>query len=154
MYCWYLRHTYLQNELKKPGALTVCGEKVDLGAIKAPVYVYGSREDHIVPWTAAYRSVPLFKGKVRFVLGASGHIAGVINPPAAKKRSHWTNDRLPDDAESWFDSATEHAGSWWPNWSQWLAPQGGKQVPAPKGYGARGFKAIEPAPGRYVKAKA
>jgi polyhydroxyalkanoate synthase len=154
MYCWYLRHTYLQNELKKPGALTVCGEKVDLGAIKAPVYVYGSREDHIVPWTAAYRSTPLFKGQVRFVLGASGHIAGVINPPAAKKRSHWTNDRLPADAESWFDSATEHAGSWWPNWSQWLAPQGGKQVPAPKGYGARGFKAIEPAPGRYVKAKA
>jgi polyhydroxyalkanoate synthase subunit PhaC len=154
MYCWYLRHTYLQNELKKPGALTVCGEKVDLGAIKAPVYVYGSREDHIVPWTAAYRSVPLFKGKVRFVLGASGHIAGVINPPAAKKRSHWTNDRLPDDADTWFDSATEHAGSWWPNWSQWLVPQAGKQVPAPKGYGTRGFKAIEPAPGRYVKAKA
>jgi len=88
MYCWYLRHMYLQNELRKPGALTVCGQKVDLGRIKAPVYIYGSREDHIVPWMAAYRSVPLFKGKRRFVLGASGHIAGVINPPAQRKRSH------------------------------------------------------------------
>ncbi len=154
MYCWYLRHTYLQNELKKPGALTVCGEKVDLGTIKAPIYVYASREDHIVPWTAAYRSTPLFKGKVRFVLGASGHIAGVINPPAAKKRSHWTNDKLPPDADAWFDSAAEHAGSWWPDWSKWLAPMGGKQVPAPKGFGNRQFKAVEPAPGRYVKAKA
>jgi polyhydroxyalkanoate synthase subunit PhaC len=161
MYCWYLRHTYLSNELKKPGALTVCGEKVDLGAIKAPVYVYGSREDHIVPWTGAYRSTSLFKGAgsargkgVRFVLGASGHIAGVINPPANKKRSYWTNDTTVPSAEAWFDGATEHAGSWWPEWSAWLKPLGGKQVPAPKAYGGRRLKVIEPAPGRYVKAKA
>jgi polyhydroxyalkanoate synthase len=160
MYCWYLRHTYLSNELKQPGALTVCGEKVDLGAIKAPFYVYGSREDHIVPWTGAYRSTPLLKGAggargkgTRFVLGASGHIAGVINPPANKKRSHWTNDATPPSAEAWFDGATERAGSWWPDWSGWLRPLGGKQVPAPKSYGGRTFKAIEPAPGRYVKAK-
>ena len=111
MYCWYLRHMYLQNELRKPGALTVCGQKVDLGRIKAPFYIYGSREDHIVPWMAAYRSVPLLKGKRRFVLGASGHIAGVINPPAQRKRSYWTNDALPEDAQAWFDGATEHAGS-------------------------------------------
>jgi len=155
MYCWYLRHTYLQNDLKIPGRLTVCGEKVDFGAIKAPIYVYGSREDHIVPWTAAYRSVPLFKGnKVRFVLGASGHIAGVINPPAAKKRSHWTSERVPADAQAWFDGATEQPGSWWPDWSRWLAAQAGKSVPAPKGYGKGRYQAIEPAPGRYVKAKA
>ncbi|MBL8328324.1 MAG: class I poly(R)-hydroxyalkanoic acid synthase [Rubrivivax sp.] len=154
MYCWYLRHTYLQNELKSPGKLTVCGEKVDIGAIKAPVYIYGSREDHIVPWTSAYRSVPLFKGKRRFVLGASGHIAGVINPPAAKKRSHWVSTQLPAKAEDWFDSATEQPGSWWPDWSGWLAPLGGKQVAAPKSYGSKGHKLIEPAPGRYVKAKA
>ena len=100
MYCWYLRHTYLQNELKVPGRLTVCGEKVDLGSIKAPVFVYASREDHIVPWQAAYASTPLVKGEGRgqgnkFVLGASGHIAGVINPPAKGKRSHWVNDKLP-----------------------------------------------------------
>ncbi len=154
MYCWYLRHMYLQNELKKPGALTVCGEKVDLGRIQAPFFVYASREDHIVPWTAAYGSIPLVKGKKTFVLGASGHIAGVINPPAKGKRSHWTNAKLPATANEWFASATEHPGSWWPVWSGWLAPQGGKQVAAPKGYGSRQFKTIEPAPGRYVKAKA
>jgi len=154
MYCWYLRHMYLQNELRKPGALTVCGEKVDLGKIKAPVYIYGSREDHIVPWMAAYRSVPLFKGKRRFVLGASGHIAGVINPPAQRKRSHWINDKLPDDAQAWFEGATEHAGSWWPDWAAWLKSHAGGQAAAPRTYGNRSFKAIEPAPGRYVKAKA
>jgi polyhydroxyalkanoate synthase len=154
MYCWYLRHTYLQNELKKPGALTVCGEKVDLGAIKAPIFVYASREDHIVPWTSAYRSVALFKGKRRFVLGASGHIAGVINPPAAKKRSHWINAQLPSSAEDWFAGAKEHPGSWWTDWTSWLAPLGGKQVPAPKAYGNKTYKPIEAAPGRYVKAKA
>ncbi len=156
MYCWYLRHTYLQNELMKPGALTVCGEKVDLGRIKAPVYVYGSREDHIVPWTAAYRSVPLLnKGnKVRFTLGASGHIAGVINPAAKNKRSHWVNNRLPATPEAWFETATERPGSWWTDWAEWLAPHGGRQVPAPKSPGNAKHKPIEAAPGRYVKAKA
>ncbi|MBE0546540.1 MAG: class I poly(R)-hydroxyalkanoic acid synthase [Rubrivivax sp.] len=154
MYCWYLRHTYLQNDLKVPGRLTVCGEKVDLGSIQAPVFVYASREDHIVPWQAAYASMPLLKGKRKFVLGASGHIAGVINPPAKGKRSHWINDKLPASAEAWFEGATEHAGSWWPEWSGWLKPLSGRQVAAPKAPGNRQFKAIEPAPGRYVKAKA
>jgi len=154
MYCWYLRHTYLQNELKQPGKLVVCGEKVDLGAIKAPVFVYGSREDHIVPWTAAYASVPLFKGERQFVLGASGHIAGVINPPAKGKRSHWTNTKLPATADAWFKGATEHPGSWWPVWADWLKPKAGKLVNAPKAPGNAKFKAIEPAPGRYVKVKA
>ena len=154
MYCWYLRHTYLQNELKQPGKLTVCGESVDLGSIEAPVFIYGSREDHIVPWTAAYSTVPLLKGPRRFVLGASGHIAGVINPPAKGKRSYWTNPKLPAEAQAWFDGATEHPGSWWTAWSDWLKPQGGKLVNAPKAPGSAKFKAIEPAPGRYVKAKA
>ena len=154
MYCWYLRHMYLQNELKVPGRLTVCGEKVDLGAIRAPAYVYASREDHIVPWTSAYGSVHLLKGERRFVLGASGHIAGVINPPAAKKRSHWTGDTMPDTAQHWFDAASEHPGSWWTDWSAWLASKGGRQVTAPRAYGGRGYSPIEPAPGRYVKAKA
>ena len=154
MYCWYLRHTYLQNDLKVPGRLTVCGEKIDLGSIKAPVFVYASREDHIVPWQAAYASVPLFKGKRKFVLGASGHIAGVINPPAKGKRSHWVNDQLPASAEDWFAGATEKPGSWWPEWSGWLKPLAGKSVPAPKTAGSRQFKPIEAAPGRYVKAKA
>ena len=154
MYCWYLRHTYLQNELKQPGKLTVCGEKLDLGKIQAPVYIYGSREDHIVPWKAAYASTRVLKGKKRFVLGASGHIAGVINPPAKGKRSHWIASSLPADAEAWFDAATEHPGSWWTDWSHWLKPLSGKLVAAPKTPGNRQFKAIEPAPGRYVKAKA
>ena len=154
MYCWYLRHTYLQNELKVPGALTVCGEKVDLGKINAPVFVYASREDHIVPWTGAYGSVALFKGKRKYVLGASGHIAGVINPPAKGKRSFWLNDKLPATAQAWFDDATEHPGSWWPTWSDWLKSQAGKLVNAPKTPGSAKYKAIEPAPGRYVKVKA
>ena len=154
MYCWYLRHAYLQNDLKKPGKLEVCGEKLDLGAIEAPAFVYGSREDHIVPWKSAYGSTQILKGKTRFVLGASGHIAGVINPPAKRKRSHWTNDKLPASADAWFDGATEQPGSWWTVWSDWLKPLGGKLVPAPKGCGSRKHPAIEPAPGRYVKAKA
>jgi polyhydroxyalkanoate synthase subunit PhaC len=154
MYCWYLRHMYLQNELKKPGALTVCGEKVDLGQIKAPFFVYGSREDHIVPWTAAYASIPLISGKKTFVLGASGHIAGVINPPAKGKRSYWTHSKLPAKADDWFSGATEHPGSWWTAWSDWLKPQAGKLVNAPKTPGSAKFKAIEAAPGRYVKVKA
>jgi polyhydroxyalkanoate synthase len=154
MYCWYLRHTYLQNEIKVPGRLTVCGEPVDLGQVEAPVFVYASREDHIVPWSAAYGSVPLFKGKRQFVLGASGHIAGVINPPAKGKRSYWTNDKLPADAQAWFAGATEHPGSWWTTWSDWLKGHGGRLVNAPRTPGNARHKPIEPAPGRYVKAKA
>jgi len=160
MYCWYLRHTYLQNELKVPGKLTICGEKLDLGAINAPVYIYGSRDDHIVPWSSAYRSTQLLKGQKRFVLGASGHIAGVINPPPKPgkppKRSHWIakGGSLPAEADAWFSGATEHPGSWWPDWSAWLASHAGEPKPAPKTPGNRKFKAIEPAPGRYVKVKA
>ena len=155
MYCWYLRNTYLENKLIKPGATVVCGEKIDLGAITAPVYIYASREDHIVPWQGAYRNVNVLKGKRRFVLGASGHIAGVINPPAKKKRSHWIGGAaLPDDAGAWFDKATEHPGSWWTDWSAWLASHAGKQINAPKAPGNKTYKVIEAAPGRYVKAKA
>ncbi|WP_046112351.1 class I poly(R)-hydroxyalkanoic acid synthase [Aquincola tertiaricarbonis] len=156
MYCWYLRHTYLQDELKVPGKLTVCGEQIDLGRIEAPVYVYGSREDHIVPWTSAFQSLKILSGPKRFVLGASGHIAGVINPPAKKKRSHWigSTDPVPASADDWFADAQEHPGSWWTDWSAWLAQHAGKQVAAPKSYGSRTHKVIEPAPGRYVKQKA
>jgi polyhydroxyalkanoate synthase len=155
MYAWYLRNTYLENNLVKPGKCTVCGEPVDLRKVDIPVYIYGSREDHIVPIGGAYASVKHLPGKKRFVMGASGHIAGVINPPAKNKRSYWTNDKLPGTHEAWLQGAKEHAGSWWPDWAAWLKPHGGKQVPAPKNYG-RGakYKAIEPAPGRYVKAKA
>ncbi len=155
LYCWYLRHTYLQNELKQPGKLTVCGEKVDLGKIKGPVYVYGSREDHIVPWEAAYASTQLLKGPVRFTLGASGHIAGVINPASKNKRSHWIgNGKLPADPQAWLAAATEKPGSWWGDWAAWLKPHGGAMKPAPKTQGSRKFPVIESAPGRYVKQSA
>ncbi|HEY4067240.1 MAG TPA: class I poly(R)-hydroxyalkanoic acid synthase [Burkholderiaceae bacterium] len=156
MYCWYLRNTYHENKLMKPGALTVCGETLDLGKVDAPTYVYGSRDDHIVPWEAAYRNTKVVKGKVRFMLGASGHIAGVINPPAKGKRSHWIgkSGALPESAQDWFASATEHPGSWWTDWGHWLDAHAGKQVAAPKTPGNRQYKVIEAAPGRYVKAKA
>jgi polyhydroxyalkanoate synthase len=156
MYCWYLRNMYLENNLVKPGRLTVCGQKVDLASIDAPVYIYGSREDHIVPWDSAYQSTQVLTGKKRFVLGASGHIAGVINPPAKGKRSHWigAGAALPAKADDWLAKAKEHPGSWWTDWAAWLATHAGKDVAAPKSYGNRTYKKIEPAPGRYVKQKA
>ena len=156
-YAWYLRNTYHENKLAKPNALTVCGEKIDLGSIDIPAYIYGSREDHIVPIGGAYASTQLLPGKKRFVMGASGHIAGVINPPAKKKRSHWIREdgKFPKTQAEWLAGAQEHPGSWWTDWAQWLKGHAGKQVPAPKAYGnGKAYKAIEPAPGRYVKAKA
>jgi len=158
MFCWYLRNMYLENNLRVPGKLKVGGEKIDLSKIDAPAFVYGSREDHIVPWTAAYESVfllnPKKRNRNRFVLGASGHIAGVINPPAKKKRSYWTNDKAASSAEEWLGEAKEHPGSWWTEWAGFLSQNAGKQVAAPRKYGNAQYKAIEPAPGRYVKVKA
>jgi len=156
MYCWYLRNAYLENNLRDPGKVTVCGEPLDFGSIEIPSYLYASREDHIVPWQGAYRSTEILKGKRRFVLGASGHIAGVINPPQKKKRSHWIGKTaaLPASPDEWLANAVEHPGSWWTDWSAWLAPFAGKQVSAPKKPGNARWKAIEPAPGRYVKEKA
>ncbi|MDD5478771.1 class I poly(R)-hydroxyalkanoic acid synthase [Rhodoferax sp.] len=155
-YAWYLRNTYLENRLTKPGQATVCGEQIDLNLVDMPVYIYGSREDHIVPIGGAYASTQYLPGKKRFVMGASGHIAGVINPPAKGKRSHWTREdgQLPASIDQWVAGATEHKGSWWTDWSNWLASQAGKQIAAPKTYGKGKYKVIEPAPGSYVKAKA
>ena len=139
----------------QPGALTVCGEKLDLSKVDTPAYIYASREDHIVPWDGAYRNLQVLKGKKRFVLGASGHIAGVINPPAKNKRSHWIGGAAnPATPKAWFDKAQEHPGSWWTDWAAWLAGHAGKEVAAPKTPGNRRHKTIEPAPGRYVKQKA
>lgn len=158
MFCWYLRNAYLENSLRVPGKLTVCGEKIDLSSIDAPIFVYGSREDHIVPWTAAYESVALLNPKKRtrnrFVLGASGHIAGVINPPAKKKRSYWANDKSVANAEEWLAGAKEHPGSWWPEWADFLAKHAGKKLNAPRKFGNAKYQPIESAPGRYVKVKA
>ena len=161
MYAWYLRNMYLENNLRVPGKLVCCGERIDLGSIKVPTYVFAAREDHIVPWKAAYASARLLPGTgksggVRFVLGASGHIAGSINPPSKNKRSYWTStqSKLPADPEDWLRSAEEQPGSWWTDWSKWLAQFGGAQKAAPKGFGNSKYKAIEAAPGRYVQEKA
>jgi polyhydroxyalkanoate synthase len=155
-YAWYLRNTYLENRLIKPGKATVCGQKIDLSKVDIPVYLYGSREDHIVPIGGAYASTQVLPGKKRFVMGASGHIAGVINPPSKNKRSHWirADGKLPKTCDAWMQGAQEHPGSWWTDWSQWLAGHGGKQIAAPKTYGKGKYKATLPAPGTYVKARA
>ena len=170
MFCWYLRNTYLEDKLKRPGALTVCGVPVDLGRIDAPVFVYGSKEDHIVPWQAAFASMNLLNPKKpkanRFVLGASGHIAGVINPAAKNKRSHWVfgqngkgekkgkGKETMLTPEEWMAGAEERKGSWWPEWARFLQENGGAEVPAPAQPGNAQYGPTEPAPGRYVKVRA
>ena len=151
-YAWYLRNTYFENNLIKPNKLTVCGQKINLKKVDMPVYSYGSREDHIVPIGGAYATTQQLPGKKRFVMGASGHIAGVINPPAKNKRSYWTGavDKFPANVDDWIASSKEHPGSWW---TDWLKGHAGKQIAAPKVYGKGKYKAIEAAPGSYVKAK-
>lgn len=156
-YAWYLRNTYLENNLIKPNKLTVCGEKIDMSQLSLPVYLYGSREDHIVPIDSAYAATQVLSGNKRFVMGASGHIAGVINPPAKKKRSHWirADGALPARLDEWLQGAQEFPGSWWTDWSEWLKGHAGELVAAPKRYGkGTKYKVIEDAPGRYVRQKA
>ena len=153
MFCWYVRNLYLENNLCEPGKTTQCGVPVDLGDIDVPAFLYASREDHIVPWQSAYASTRLLGGEITFVLGASGHIAGVINPPSKNKRNYWAGGTLGGDPEAWLESAQSSPGSWWPVWSEWLSRYAGKQVAAPKTPGNRKYKQIEDAPGRYVQAK-
>jgi polyhydroxyalkanoate synthase subunit PhaC len=158
MFCYYLRHMYLENALKDPGRLRMAGQPIDLRTINVPAFIYASREDHIVPWASAYASTAILNGKKpsnnRFVLGASGHIAGVINPPAKNKRNYWTNDKIGADAAVWLAGATEHPGSWWTDWAAFLGKHAGKKIAAPRKPGNASYVAIEPAPGRYVKVKA
>ena len=156
MYCYYLRNTYLENKLRVPGALVNCGVPVDLGKIDLPVFGLATREDHIVPWRSAYRTVHLLGGDDKhFILGASGHIAGVVNPASKNRRSHWVGEVVGGDAPSnpddWLAQATEHKGSWWGPWSEWLAAHGGGQRKAPTRPGSVQYKPIEAAPGRYVR---
>ena len=157
MFCWYLRNTYLENNLRYPGKTTVLGESVDFSKIAAPVFNYASREDHIVPWQSAFENTKILNPKNKklnqFVLGASGHIAGVINPASKNKRCYWSNTKLSDTAESWFEGASEQPGSWWPQWAAFLQKHAGKQIKPPRQYGDKKYTPIEPAPGRYVKVK-
>ncbi len=156
MYCRYLRSTYLENALREPGRMQMLGEAVDLGRLRMPAFLVATREDHIVPWQSAYRSTSLLKGRLRFVLGASGHIAGIINPASKNRRSYWTAEALPADPEAWLKQAVEHPGSWWTEWINWLATHGGRKVKVKvkKQLGGGGHKAMEPAPGLYVREKA
>ena len=123
---------------------------VPVGSVDMPAYVLATREDHIVPWRSAYRSVRLLGGDAQFVLGGSGHIAGVVNPASKKKREHWIDGLQGADPEQWLASAEERPGSWWPHWRRWLVKRGGPSRPAPKSVGNDTYPALEPAPGRYV----
>jgi polyhydroxyalkanoate synthase len=151
MYAYYLKHLYLENRLREHRALTMLGERIDLARVDVPAYVYASREDHIVPWKSAYETLRLLGGKSTFVLGASGHIAGVVNPPASGKRNYWTNDARLADPDAWLAGAASHAGSWWPHWYRWLGRHEGGKRAAPKRTGNGDYPALAAAPGTYVR---
>ena len=152
MHSFYLRQMYQENRLVN-GDIKLLGTKIDLTKIKIPVYILSTREDHIAPWRSTYAATQLYKGSREFVLSASGHIAGVVNPPSAQKYSYWTNDKLPSTPEDWLATATQHQGSWWPHWQKWMTQFADGEVPARKPGDGR-LKAIEDAPGSYVKVKA
>jgi polyhydroxyalkanoate synthase subunit PhaC len=154
LYAWYLRNMYLENNLKIPGRLETCGVPLDLGAIAVPAYIVATREDHIVPWKSAYESIGLLGGRSEFVLGASGHVAGIVNPASKNRRHYWLNPSVDCDAGTWIADATQHAGSWWKHWAAWLGSRSGEQVPAPARLGSLPhYPILEAAPGRYVKEK-
>ncbi|HUN90646.1 MAG TPA: class I poly(R)-hydroxyalkanoic acid synthase [Burkholderiaceae bacterium] len=154
MFCWYVRNCYLENNLRVAGKTTLCGEPVDLSRVDVPTFLYASREDHIVPWRTAYLSNDLLGGETTFVLGASGHIAGVINSPRKTKRNYWIDGAKGPDPMRWLETATNIPGSWWPAWARWLEKFAGDRVAARSELGSRKYEPIEPAPGRYVLQKA
>jgi len=145
---FYLRHTYLDNDLIKPNQVSLKGVPIDLGQIRQDVYAVGTEQDHIVPWRSAWRITQLASGESRFVVGGSGHIAGVINPPT-KGRGYWTNPQKAASADEWMAGAAQHTGSWWSDWIEWLRPRSGERV-APPSMGSAAHPPVGPAPGRYV----
>jgi polyhydroxyalkanoate synthase len=147
-HAFYLRNTYLENNLIQPRRITLCGVPLDLGQIRQEVYAVGAEQDHIVPWRSAWRITQLTSGAVRFVLAGSGHIAGIINPPS-KGKGYWTNEQSVESAEQWFAGAERHSGSWWTDWLAWLEPRSGKPG-APPPMGSAAHPALSPAPGLYV----
>ena len=148
---FYLRNTYLENNLIQPNKIVLKGVPIDLGQIHQDIYAVGTQQDHIVPWKSAWRITQLASGKAHFVLGGSGHIAGIINPPS-KGRGYWTNDKPVRSADQWFESAESHKGSWWTDWLEWLKPRSGEQV-APPPLGTAAYPPIALAPGSYVLEK-
>ena len=154
MHGFYLRKMYMENKLVTPGGISLAGVPIDLGKIKTPAYVLSARDDHIVPWKSTYAHTRLYSGPVRFVLAASGHIAGIINPPAADKYCHWINAKKPKKPDTWLDGATGHEGSWWPDWHKWLTRHAGQQTVAARVPGDGGLAVIGDAPGVYVQVRA
>ena len=152
MHGMYLRRMYLENQLVEPGAITLAGTPIDLTLIETPVYMLSTRDDHIAPWKSTYAATQLYKGPVKFVLSASGHIAGVINPPAAGKYCYWTNAKTPKDPDAWLAGAQQHDGSWWPDWQKWISRKSGGQVAA-RTPGDGKLTPIEDAPGSYAKVR-
>jgi len=150
MHSYYLRNMYLRNQLREPGALTLAGVPIDVTKIRTPSYFISTVEDHIAPWKSTYAGARLLSGEVRFVLGGSGHIAGIINPPANNKYGYRTHDELPPDPDQWCAAAEQHAGSWWTDWAAWVAARAGALQPA-RVPGTDAYPVIEDAPGRYVK---
>ena len=149
MHTFVMRNMYVGNRLREPGGLTLAGEAIDVTRITTPSYVLSTVEDHIAPWKTTYETTQLFAGPAEFVLGGSGHIAGVVNPPAKQKYWYRTGSETPSSPEAWHEAAHVHEGSWWPHWNRWLEPFGGGEVPARiPGKGA--LPAIEDAPGSYV----
>lgn len=150
MHTFYLRNMYIANKLREPGAMTVAGEAIDLSKVETPTYFISTMEDHIAPWKSTYAGARLFTGPVRFVLGGSGHIAGIVNPPVAQKYCYWTNEQMPQDADLWLASAERHEGSWWNDWGAWVSGFGGGKVKA-RVPGDGGLPVLEAAPGSYAK---
>ena len=154
MHSFYLRNMYLDNKLVEPGGIEIEGVKLDLRKIKVPTYITSTREDHIAPWKPTYEATQLYAGPIRFILSASGHIAGVVNPPAAGKYCYWINDETPANPDEWLAGAEQHEGSWWPDWDKWLGKQNGKELVDARQPGDGKLKPICDAPGKYVTMKA
>jgi polyhydroxyalkanoate synthase subunit PhaC len=152
MHSWYLRNFYLENKLIQPGGITLGGVPIDLRTIDVPIFIVSTREDHIAPWKATYVATQVYSGPVKFVLAGSGHIAGVINPPTVSKYGYWVNTKRTADPDTWLQGATQHDGSWWPEWAKWVGKHAGGKVPA-RTPGDGGLKVLEAAPGSYVQVR-
>ncbi|KEA62798.1 Polyhydroxyalkanoic acid synthase [Marinobacterium lacunae] len=153
MYTFYINKMYLENKLVEPNGLEICGEPIDLGKIKIPCYFLSTIEDHIAPWKGTFNATETFGSTIEFVLGASGHVAGVINPASKNRRNYWVKGEQGKGADHWLETAERQEGSWWPNWAEWVRRRAGKKVDAPKEYGNDTYKVIEPAPGSYVSVR-
>ena len=153
MHSSYLRMMYAENKLIVPGGITLAGVPIDLGKINVPLYMLSTKEDHIAPWTSTYTLQQRVPGSIRFVLSASGHVAGVVNPPVADRYNYWTNSRWYKDPHRWLENATQHHGSWWLDWQAWVEKRAGAKIPA-RIPGKGKLKALCDAPGEYVKVRA